>query len=189
MSKPEGGSGFGEKNRLIYIAGGINEERSADVISKLLSYECASQEDIIMFIDSYGGSVDAVVAIHDAMKMIRSDVATVCIGKAMSAGQLLLVSGTKGKRFITPNSRTMFHELAFEASGKLKDIVNRCVESERLQREVIDKLYIKYTNLTVKTLKDIKTTDEYMDAKQSIANGIVDHIIMKPSDLYKKVKM
>ena len=62
-----------------------------------------------MFIDSYGGACDSFIAIHDIMKIIRCDIATVCIGKAMSCGQMLLISGQKGKRFITPNSRVLIH--------------------------------------------------------------------------------
>ena len=111
-----------DKNRLIYMSGEFNERKAEHIVSKLLFFECVNPvKDILLIIDSYGGIVDSFVSIHDTINLLRCNVATCCIGKAMSCGQLLLISGAKGKRFITPNSRVMIHEFTAGSYGKLTD--------------------------------------------------------------------
>lgn len=179
---------FNDKNRIIYVSGTINEQKTEDVVSRLLAFDTAQpNKDIIMIIDSYGGYVDSFVAMHDAMKMISSEIVTICIGKAMSCGQMLLMSGTKGKRFITPNSRVMVHELSSFTGGKLKDIENDHRELQRVQKDVIEKLILKYTKISIKNLSKFMSEDTYLSAEETVKYGIADHIITSPSVLYKRI--
>jgi ATP-dependent Clp protease protease subunit len=177
-------------NRIIYFSGAFNEEKAHQTISKLLEYECKDPtRDILLFVDSYGGYVDSFVAIHDTIKLLRCDVATCCVGKAMSCGQMLLISGTQGKRFITPNSRVMIHQIASASFGKLRDLEVDIEESKRLQKDVIDKLILKYTKIKPKQLKEIMVDDTFVTAKKALDLGVVDHIVTNPNILYKNINI
>jgi len=178
-----------DDNRFIYVSGQFNEDKAKDVVNRLLDLEIKNPtKDIIMYIDSYGGYIHSFLAIHDAIKMIRCDVATVCIGKAMSCGQLLLMSGTKGKRFITPNSRILIHQIATLTCGKIADIELDINESKELQK-IIEGMIVKYTNITSKKLVEIMKYDSYFSAKQAMDLGVVDHLITSPNVLYKNVNV
>jgi len=181
---------FNDNNRIIYLSGILNETKAEVIVTSLLRLNCKDpSRDIIMFIDSFGGFVDSFIAIHDTIKILHCDVVTVCVGKAMSAGQLLLMSGTKGKRFITPNSRVLIHELSTFSGGKLTDIEVSYMENKRIQKDVIEKLILKYTNITRKQLTDIMKKDTFISAKQALEFGVIDKIISKPSDLYKNINL
>ncbi|MFW6172289.1 MAG: ClpP family protease [Elusimicrobiota bacterium] len=183
-------NGNGKKdNRIIFLKGDINEQTVHDVISKLIDYEASDPfSDILIYIDSYGGYYDSFIAIHDAMKMCRCDIATVCVGKAMSAGQMILTSGTKGKRFITPNSRVLMHPINSAAFGNIHELDNNITETRRLQA-VWEKMAVKYTNMTKKQVEEKMKKDSYMSAEEALNLGIVDIIIKKPTDLYKNIKV
>jgi len=153
---------FAEANRIIYLTGTIDEPKAEAVITKMLQYESKnSEDDILFYIDSYGGMVDSFVSIHDTIKMLRCNVATICIGKAMSCGQMLLISGTKGKRFITPNSRVLIHQLSFGTEGKLKYIENNVKENQRMNKEVWEKYIVKYTHITKIPFKFGKVSGDF----------------------------
>ena len=122
------------------------------------------------------------------MKMCRCDIATVCVGKAMSCGIQLLMSGTKGKRFITPNSRTLIHSVSSAAWGRVNDMDNEVEEVKRLQK-MIEDMITKYTKINKSQLKELMSKDSYLTAKQSKDLGIVDYIIDTPKTLYSKITL
>lgn len=176
-------------NRIVYVKGHINEEQTYRIVEKLLDYETKNPYlDILMYVDSYGGYADSFFAIHDAMKMCRCDIATIALGKAMSCGQLILMSGTKGKRFVTPNSRIMMHQIASGHSGKVHQLEVEMEEVLRLQ-SVVDKMIIKNTLLKKKDLKAMAHKENFYSAEKAVEVGLADHIIKKPSDLYSRVKL
>jgi len=175
-------------NRIIYMTGNFTEQKAEQIVHRLFQYECDDPgKDILLFIDSYGGYVDSFVTIHETIKLLRCDVATCCIGKAMSCGQLLLISGKNGKRFITPNSRVMIHEFSAGSSGKLTELEIFIQENKRLQKAIFEKFNIRYTKLKKADLNRLKGKDTYLSAKECIKYGLVDHIITKPNVLYKNV--
>jgi ATP-dependent Clp protease protease subunit len=125
----------------------FTEIKVREVVKNLLELEVKEpQKDIILFIDSHGGFIDSFFAIHDAINLISSDVATVCLGSALSCGALLLMSGKKGKRFITENSRVLIHEISSGSIGKLSDMDIDLKESQRLQKK-IEKMIFEYTKI------------------------------------------
>jgi len=177
-----------DSNRIIVVNGTINEHKTELVINKLLEFESDNpKKDIVMIIDSYGGHVDSFFAIHDTMKLCRCDIATLCIGKAMSCGQMILMSGTKGKRFATPYSRILIHELSMYSEGKLLDVSMDVQEAERQQNQINELLY-KYTKLTSKHLDGTRLFDIYLDPKKALKFGIIDHIVTKSDVFYGKLK-
>jgi len=176
-----------EDNRILYMNGIMGESTVKDIVTGLLKYESKNpMKDIILYIDSPGGSLHSFFAIHDAIKMVRCDVATVCIGKSFSAANLLLSSGTKGKRFMTVNSRTLIHELSSTASGKMSDLDNDIEECRRLQKMAED-LVFKYTNIKKKDLRRMMERDTYISSEEALEYGIVDHIIKSSRTLYSNV--
>jgi len=178
-----------EENRIIYMSGEFNEDKAKHIVDKLFTLEARDpNKDILMYIDSYGGWVHSFLAIHDIIKMLRCDVATVSIGKSMSCGQMLLISGTKGKRFITKNSRVLVHEIASLTVGKLSEMENDINETKALKR-IIEDMIVKYTKIKAKDLKEIMSKDSYFSAEESLKIGLVDYIIEKPKDLYSRINI
>lgn len=178
-----------DENRIIYMSGDFNEEKAKEIIIRMFTLESKDpSKDILMYIDSYGGWVHSFLAIHDVIKMLRCDVATVAIGKTMSCGQMLLISGTQGKRFITPNSRVLMHEISSGTCGKLSDMETDVNETKALKK-IVENLIVKYTKIKEKELKDIMRRDTYFSSAEALKFGLVDYIIHKPKDLYSKIKI
>ena len=175
------------ENRIIFLSGVFDENKAKDVITQILKLEAKDpRKDILLVIDSYGGYVHSLFAIHDVIKhMTRCDVITVGIGKQMSCGQMLLISGTKGKRFATPNSRILMHQISNFTFGKLSEMENDIEETKRLQ-EIAEKLIVKYTKIKKTELKELMKKDSYITAEEALELGIIDGIIKKPTDLYKR---
>jgi len=178
-----------EKNRIIYVNGDFDEECVQNTVLTMLDYECDDPtKDILMFIDSFGGFYDSFIAIHDAMQICRCDVATICVGKAMSCGQMLLMSGKNGKRFITPNSRIMMHQIHYDYAGNVSQMENELQQSKECQK-IMEDLIIKYTHIKKPMLKDIMSRETYLSAKQALEFGLVDYIVENPKALYAKLKL
>lgn len=166
-------------DRRIIISGMINENITALAINALLKLEQKGPtEPILMVLDSYGGYIDSMFAIIDTMELIRCDVYTLCVGKAMSAGAAILLSGAKGKRLITPRARVMLHQLSSFAFGKIDDMDNDVTESKRLQEEMV-KLIESRTKLKGKKLRQMLAKDSYLSAREAIKYGVVDKIITR----------
>jgi len=177
-------------NRIIFLSGDFNEDRAKDVITQIIKLEAKDPtKDIILLIDSYGGYVHSLLAIHDVIKYItRCDVITVGIGKQMSCGQMLLISGTKGKRFVTPNSRILIHQISSGAFGKISDMEVSIEESKKLQ-VIFDKLITRYTKINKTQLQELMQRDSYISADEALKLGMIDGIIRNPKDLYKNPKV
>lgn len=177
-----------KQNRIIYFSGGFTEAKVQDTVKKLIEFEVKDPtKNIVVFIDSNGGFVDSFFALHDTIKMIRSQVATVCLGRAMSAGMLLLMSGQKGKRFITKNSRILVHEMSAGTYGKLSDMDLDVREALRMQ-ELINQMVLEYTDIKKENLEDFMSRDTYCDADRAKELGIVDHVIESYHDIFGKIK-
>lgn len=179
-----------DANRIIFMSGIFDEACAKTIMERILTLETQSPtKDIIMYIDSYGGHIHSLLAIHDVMRNLsRCNFATVCTGKAMSCGQMLLMSGTKGKRFATPNARILMHEMSSFTFGKLTDMEIDISESKELMK-ILEKLILDYSKLTKKQVRELMQRDSYISATEAKEYGIIDHIIEKPSDLYKRISI
>ena len=111
------------RKRIVIINGEIREEMVENIVKELFRLEAANPtEDISVYINSPGGSVIAGLAIHDVMKMVRCDISTVCYGQASSMAALLLMSGARGKRYISPNARVLIHQPSGGAFGTATEV-------------------------------------------------------------------
>lgn len=167
------------KDRIIFLAGEINDALSDLIVAQLLFLESQDfHKDINLYINSPGGSITAGLAIYDTIQYIKSDVQTICIGQAASMGAVLLGAGTKGKRFILPSSRVMIHQPYGGITGQSTDIAIQARELSRLKVLLVQ--YISdMTGRSIETIvKDIER-DYFMDANESVEYGIVDKVLKR----------
>lgn len=175
------------KSRVIFI-NDINEKRGRGVIEKLFElHEENPEKDILLVVSSYGGDIYEFMGIHDAIKLITCDVAVLAIGKAMSSGLLLLMSGTRGKRFVTQNTTLLTHEMGVEVEGQLTDVKTELAENERLQKLIRDML-TEYTKVRDEDVKKWLGRDTYLSAAKVVKLGIADHIVKSPA-FWKKLNL
>ena len=168
-----------EGERIIYINGEITDEMSVAFNIMLLSMDAESpEEDICVYINSPGGSVQAGLAMVDTMNLISSDVSTVAVGMAASMGAILLMSGAKGKRRILPHSKVLIHQPLGGISGIIRasDLENSAKNLIRTR----DELYEIIRDCTGQSLKKISedcSKDFELNAKEALEYGIVDEIV------------
>ena len=166
------------EDRIIFLGVQVDDASANDVMAQLLTLESADPDrDILMYINSPGGSFTAMTAIYDTMQYVRPDISTVCLGQAASAAAVLLAAGTPGKRMALPNSRIIIHQPATEGGyGQGSDIEIQAREILRMRTQ-LEELIAKHSNRPVeKVSKDIDR-DKIMTADEAKEYGIVDTVL------------
>src|ERR1700730_14972348 len=168
------------KDSIIFIGTSIDDTVANMVIAQMLFLEADHPDkDILLYINSPGGSITAGLAIYDTMQFIRPAVQTYCIGQAASIAAVLLGAGTKGKRFSLPNSRIVIHQpLMSGLAGQATDIDIAAREILRM-RERINDILVLHTGQLVKRIQDDTERDYIMSADQGKEYGIIDDVIRK----------
>jgi ATP-dependent Clp protease protease subunit len=165
------------KERVIFIVGPIEDQMANLVEAQLLFLESENPDkDIHIYINSPGGSVTAGLSIYDTMQFIKPEVSTMCLGQAASMGAFLLSGGTKGKRLILPNARTMIHQPSGGAQGQATDIEIQAKEILFL-RERLNRLLADHTGQPIDVIEQDTERDRFMSAEQSVEYGLVDQVI------------
>ena len=163
--------------RIIFLGQPVDDEIANLIIAQLIHLESEDPDkDISLYINSPGGSVYSGLAIYDAMRFIKPDVATVCFGIAMSMGSLLLTSGAKGKRMALKNSRILIHQPSGGFEGQSSDIEIHAREALNL-RDKIDELYARHTGKSVEQVNQDMERDRFFKAEEAIEYGLIDGII------------
>ena len=171
------------KERIIFLTGPITEQVSAIVSAQLLFLESqAPDKDIMMYINSPGGLVTAGLAMYDTMQFVKCDVATLVIGQACSAGSLLAMAGSKGKRYALRNSRTMIHQPSGGYSGQATDILIHAEEITKIKKR-LNQMYSDHTGQPIEVIDDAMERDKFMSPEEAKAFGLVDKIITHRSDV------
>jgi ATP-dependent Clp protease protease subunit len=174
------------KDRIIFLGTEIDNATANTIIAQLLFLEATDPDkDIYIYINSPGGSVSSTIAIYDTIQYIRSDVATICIGMAASGAALILASGTKGKRFVLPNSRIMVHQPLGGAQGQVTDIEIQTRELKRI-KDTINKILTHHTGQKFEKVEKDTDRDFYMTAQESKEYGLVDEVIKSREEAIKK---
>jgi ATP-dependent Clp protease protease subunit len=162
---------------VIFIVGPIEDQMANLVVAQLLFLESENPDkDIHIYINSPGGSVTAGLSIYDTMQFIKPEVSTMCLGQAASMGAFLLSGGTKGKRLILPNARTMIHQPSGGAQGQATDIEIQAKEILFL-RERLNRLLADHTGQPLDVIEQDTERDRFMSAEQSVEYGLVDQVI------------
>ena len=166
--------------RIIKLSKSIDSEESEKIIDQLLKLDTMkSNKDITFYINSPGGSVPDGMAIYDTMQMIKSDIKTICIGRCSSMAAVLLSGGTKGKRYITPNSEVMIHEVSSFNMGKIGELKINYEHSNTMNERII-KLLSSNTGKPIKKIrKDIQLKDRWFNAEEALKYGLIDKILIK----------
>lgn len=168
------------KDRIIFIGTPIDDDIANLVIAQLLFlWKEDPDRDIDIYINSPGGSVIAGLAIYDTMQIIKPDVATTCVGHAMSMAAVLLAAGTKGKRSALPNSRIMIHQGSAGFHGTPSDIDIVAKEVLRYKSLLID-LIAKHSGQPIDKIEKDIDRDFYMSPEEGMEYGLVDKILSGP---------
>lgn len=171
------------KDRIIFLGTDVNEASANIIVAQLLFLQSEDpKKDISIYINSPGGSVYDVLAIYDTMQYLSNDIQTVGIGVQASAAAFLLSSGTKGKRFILPNSTVMIHQPSSGTKGKVTDMEIDLQESLRIKHR-LNEIMAKNTGQKVETIKVDMERDKWMTAEQAKTYGIVDDVISSAQKL------
>ncbi|MCX5694005.1 MAG: ATP-dependent Clp endopeptidase proteolytic subunit ClpP [Candidatus Omnitrophica bacterium] len=167
------------KDRILFIGTPIDDYVANLVIAQLLFLQMEDKDkDINVYINSPGGSVTAGLAIYDTMQFIKCDVATYCVGQAASMGAVLLSAGTKGKRFVLPNSRVMIHQPWGGAQGAAADISIQAKEILKL-RDRLNEILAQHTGQSLEKIQKDTDRDYFMSAQEAKDYGLVDEVILK----------
>ncbi|HUB92897.1 MAG TPA: ATP-dependent Clp protease proteolytic subunit [Verrucomicrobiae bacterium] len=165
------------KDRIIFLGGEVTEASANVIVAQLLFLQAEdAKKDIFLYVNSPGGSVYDGLAIYDSMQYVTNDVQTVGIGMQASMGAFLLASGTKGKRFLLPNSTVMIHQPSSGSRGKVTDQQISLEESVRLKK-LIEHIMANNTGQAIEKIHDDMERDFWMGAKEAQKYGLVDKVI------------
>lgn len=165
------------KDRIIWVQGTVEPAMANIIKAELLFLESEDPDaDITMYIDSPGGEVTTGLGIYDTMQYIKPDVSTICVGMAASMGSLLLMGGTKGKRYALPHAEIMIHQPSGGAQGKESDVE---IQYKQLQKckEMLTNLYVKHTGHSYEELLKDMDRDHFMTPEEAKEYGLIDAII------------
>jgi len=165
------------KDRIIFLGGDIEDYRANLVIAQLLYLQNENADaDISIYINSPGGIITSGMAVYDTMQFVGCDVRTYCIGQASSMAAVLLAAGTKGKRYVLPNSRVLIHQPMGGARGSATDIGIQAEEILRM-RERLNEILAEHTGQTVEQIEKDVDRDRFMSAEEAVEYGLADEII------------
>lgn len=167
------------EDRIVFISDEITDQTANLIIAQLIYLEGKDPDkDIMMYINSPGGSVSAGLAIYDTMNYIKCDVNTICVGMAASMAAVLLSSGAKGKRFALPNSEIMIHQPLGGAQGQASDIA---IHAEHIlkTKKKLNKILAGNTNQPLEVIEKDTDRDNFLSASEAKSYGLVDKIFDK----------
>jgi len=168
------------KDRIILLGDPVGSTTANLIVAQLLFLQAEdAKKDIFFYINSPGGSVYDMLAIYDTMQYITNDVQTVGIGMQASAAAVLLSSGTKGKRFLLPNSTVMIHQPSSGTRGKVTDQEIDLKESLRV-KALLETIMVNNTGQKRERIHEDMERDRWMTADEALKYGIVDKIITTP---------
>ena len=165
------------RDRIIMLDTEVSSHSASLVVAQILFLEADDPEkDILLYINSPGGSVTAGMSIYDTMQFVKCDVATIVMGQAASMGSLLAAAGAPGKRSILPNARHMIHQPLGGASGQATDVEIQARELLRW-KQVLTDIYVKHTGQTFEQLKSDMERDNFMTAESAVTYGLADRVV------------
>jgi len=170
------------KERIIFLGTPIDDNVANLVVAQLLYLDREDPErEIMLYVQSPGGSVYAGLAIYDTMQMVRAPVSTIAVGSTASMGTILLAAGAKGRRFALPNATIHIHQPLGGARGQASDIQIQAEEILILRRRIND-ILVEHTGQPLERIERDTDRDHFMSAEDAVSYGLVDDVIRKPKD-------
>lgn len=165
------------RDRIIFLGDDVNEHTANLVVAQILFLENQDpNKDIILYINSPGGSVYDAMAIYDTMQFVKSDIQTVGIGMQASAAAFLLSSGTKGKRYLLPHATVMIHQPSSGTRGKVTDQEIDLREALRVKK-MLEEIMVRNTGQKLSKIHTDMERDFWMTAQEAVKYGLVDNVI------------
>jgi ATP-dependent Clp protease, protease subunit len=166
------------KDRIVFLGTGINDDVANIIVAQLLYLESDDPEkEIMLYVNSPGGSVNSGLAIYDTMQHVRCPVSTICIGQAASMAAVLLASGERGRRFALPNARVLIHQPHGGMSGQASDIEIHAREILRL-RERLNEILVRHTGQPMEKIKSDTDRDCIMTSQEAKGYGLIDEVML-----------
>ena len=165
------------EERIIFLGQPIDDTVANDVMAQLLTLESMDPDrDIMIYINSPGGSFTALTAIYDTMQFVRPDVSTICLGQAASAAAVILAGGAKGKRYALEHSRILIHQPSSEGGGQASDIEIQAREIMRM-RALLEELIARHTTRSAVDIAADIERDKILTAAEAVEYGLIDQIL------------
>ena len=165
------------EERIIFLGQAIDDTVANDVMAQILTLESMDTDrDIIMYINSPGGSFTALTAIYDTMQFVRPDIMTICLGQAASAAAILLAGGAKGKRMALEHARVLIHQPYSEGGGQGSDIEIQAAEIMRM-RSLLETMLAKHTTKSAEDIARDIERDKILTAQEAVEYGIIDQVL------------
>lgn len=166
--------------RIVFLGSEVDDESANRISAQMLLLAAEDPErDIVFYINSPGGSVNAGLAIYDTMQLIAPDVSTWALGMAASMGQFLLSSGTPGKRYVLPHTRVLMHQPHAGLAGTASDLLIRAEEFGKLKRLVAE-ITAAQTGKTVEQITADADRDRWFSAHEAVDYGLADKVVRSP---------
>ena len=164
-------------NRIVFLGAAIDDNVTNLVVAQLLHLESENPDaDVAIYINSPGGDMNGLFAIHDTMHYINPDVATICVGQAASASAVVLAAGTPGKRYALPNARVLIHQPHGGAQGQSTDMELAVAEMVEMRRRMVQ-ILVEATGQSAERITADIDRDYIVRGDQAMAYGLVDHVI------------
>ncbi len=165
------------EERIIFLGQAIDDTVANDVMAQLLTLESMdSDRDIMIYINSPGGSFTALTAIYDTMQFVRPDVMTICLGQAASAAAVLLAGGAKGKRYALEHSRILIHQPSSEGGGQASDIEIQAREVMRM-RTLLEELIARHSTRSPELIAQDIERDKILTSAEAVEYGLIDQVL------------
>ena len=165
------------KDRIVFLGGEIDDDSANLVVAQMLFLEMEDPDrDIMLYINSPGGSVTAGLAIYDTMRYLRCEVSTLCVGMAASMGAFLLSAGAKGKRKALPNAEIMIHQPLGGARGQATDIQIQAEQILRIKKR-LNEMLSQHTGKPLEEIERDVERDHFLTAEEALSYGLIDEII------------
>ena len=165
------------KERIVFLGGPINDPLANTVIAQLLFLEHQDpKKDILLYINSPGGSVTSTLAIYDTIQYVKCDVSSLCLGMAASGAAVILAAGKKGKRFALPNAEILLHQVMGEAGGQATEIEIAAKQILRVKKQ-LNQILAKHTGQPIAKISKETDRDFWLTPEEAKAYGLIDEII------------
>ena len=167
--------------RVVYLGTPLDAEVANVLVAQLLYLDATgSDRDIQLYINCSGGDPSAMLAVYDTMRFIRSEVATFCVGQAVSVGAVLLAAGAPGKRAALPHARVVLHQPAAQGQGTIPDLILQADEVVRV-RDDLERLLVAHSGQTTERLRTDTDRDLVLTAQGARDYGLVDQVVERMS--------
>jgi ATP-dependent Clp protease, protease subunit len=166
------------EDRIIFLGVQVDDASADDIIAQLIVLESQDPDrDILMYINSPGGSFTALTAIYDTMQYVRPDIQTYCLGQAASAAAVILGAGAKGKRYALPNARILIHQPAMEGTGGMASDLEIQANEVLRMRVWLEETLAKHSGRTAEQVEKDIERDKILTAQQALEYGLVDEVL------------